>query len=108
MANPQSGKDQLQRIAHDAMLQRGLAPDFSAAALRETGAIARAAQESGPAIRDLRALAWASIDNDDSRDLDQLSVSEPLAGGAVQILGAIADAAALGKKECAIHGHAQA
>jgi len=108
MANPQSGKDQLQRIAHDAMLQRGLAPDFSAAALRETGAIARAAQESGPAIRDLRALAWASIDNDDSRDLDQLSVSEPLAGGAVKILVAIADVDALVKKDSAIDAHAHA
>ena len=35
-----------------------------------------------PASRDLRALPWASIDNDDSRDLDQLSVAEPLADGA--------------------------
>src|SRR5258708_24821704 len=108
MANPQSGKDQLQRIAHDAMLQRGLAPDFSAAALRETGAIARAAQESGPAIRDLRALAWASIDNDDSRDLDQLSVSEPLAGAAVKILDAIPGVAPPLNKDSAIDPHAPA
>jgi exoribonuclease II len=36
-------------------------------------------------IRDLRVLLWASIDNDDSRDLDQLSVAQLLSGGAVKI-----------------------
>ena len=44
-----------------------------------------------PEARDLRSLLWASIDNDSSRDLDQLSVAQALAGGAVKILVAIAD-----------------
>jgi len=39
----------------------------------------------------LRTLPWASIDNDDSGDLDQLSVAQPLGTGAVKILVAIAD-----------------
>src|SRR5512133_945263 len=101
-----TGRDQLQGIAHAAMLQRGLLPDFSAAVIAETDRITQAAAPSGAAIRDLRSLLWASIDNDDSRDLDQLSVAEPLAGGAVKILVAIADVDALVRKDGAIDGHA--
>jgi len=106
MATHPTGKAQLQSIAHAAMLQRGLLPDFSAAVVAETNHITQAAAPSDPAIRDLRALLWASIDNDDSRDLDQLSVAEPLAGGAVKILVAIADVDALVRKDSAIDGHA--
>src|ERR1700680_2916866 len=100
------GKDELQSIAHEAMLQRGLLPDFSPAVIAETNQITKAAAASGAAIRDLRGLLWASIDNDDSRDLDQLSVAEPVAGGVVKILVAIADVDALVKKDSAIDGHA--
>ena len=100
------GKDELKSIAHDAMLQRGLLPDFSPAVIAETNQITQAAAASGAAIRDLRGLLWASIDNDDSADLDQLSVAEPLADGAVKILVAIADVDALVKKDSAIDGHA--
>ena len=101
-----TGRAQLQGIAHAAMLQRGLLPEFSAAVVAETNQIARAAAPSGPAIRDLRGLLWASIDHDDSRDLDQLSVAEPLPGGSVKILVAIADVDALVRKDSAIDGHA--
>jgi exoribonuclease-2 len=101
-----TGKDELQSIAHEAMLQRGLLPDFSPAVIAETNQIMQPAPASGAAIRDLRGLLWASIDNDDSLDLDQLSVAEPVPGGAVKILVAIADVDALVKKDCAIDGHA--
>ena len=74
--------EQLRAIARDAMLQRGLQPDFCAAAQRQLDTIERAAAEQDPAIRDLRDLPWCSIDNDDSRDLDQLSVARAAAGGA--------------------------
>jgi len=103
---PGTGKDELQHIAHDAMLQRGLLPDFSPAVIAEANQLTQAAVATGGAIRDLRALLWASIDNDDSRDLDQLSVAQPEAGGAVKILVAIADVDALVKKGSAIDGHA--
>ena len=106
MAAPLSGTKELQAIAHDAMLQRGLLPDFSPAVLAETARVTRPATESGAAIRDLRALLWASIDNDDSRDLDQLSVAEPVSQDEVKILVAIADVDALVKKGSAIDGHA--
>jgi VacB/RNase II family 3'-5' exoribonuclease len=101
-----TGKDELQNIAREAMLQRGLLPDFSSAVIAETNQITQPVPASGAAIRDLRALLWASIDNDDSLDLDQLSVAEPGAGGAVKILVAIADVDALVKKDSAIDGHA--
>lgn len=103
---PSTGHDALQRIARDAMLQRGLLPDFSPAVVAETNQRTQAAAVSGAAIRDLRGLLWASIDNDDSRDLDQLSVVVPEAAGAVKILVAIADVDALVKKGSAIDGHA--
>ena len=100
------GKDDLNGIARDAMLKRGLLPDFSPAVIAETNQITQAAATSGDAIRDLRGLLWASIDNDDSADLDQLSVAEPVEDGAVKILVAIADVDALVKKDSAIDGHA--
>ena len=90
------------------MLQRGLLPDFSPAAVAETAAIAGAARATDGSVRDLRDLLWASIDNDDSRDLDQLSVARPLAGGAVRILVAIADVDAVVAHGSAIDGHARA
>src|SRR5665213_1426184 len=60
----------LKRIAHDAMIQYQLLPDFSPEVLAETAQLVQAASASDPAIRDMRTLLWASIDNDDSLDLD--------------------------------------
>jgi VacB/RNase II family 3'-5' exoribonuclease len=89
------------------MLDRGLLPDFSAAVRAEVGAIGRAANESGPSVRDLRDLLWASIDNDDSLDLDQLSVAMPLADGTTKLLVAVADVDAIVKVGSEIDGHAR-
>jgi len=90
------------------MTARGLLPDFSPAVLAQTQALGERVVETGPAIRDLRELAWASIDNDDTRDLDQLSVAEPLAGGAVKLLVAVTDVDATVVEGSAIDGHARA
>ena len=103
-----SGKQRatLRRIARRAMLERGLLPDFSQDALAELSAIrAPAAGDGG--VRDLRSFPWASIDSDDSRDLDQLTVAEKLPGGFVRVLVAIADVDALVGKGSAIDGHAR-
>ena len=89
------------------MLARGLLPDFSAAALEQAGTLRQAPIETGPSIHDLRGLLWASIDNDDSLDLDQLSVAEPLSAGAVKILVAIADVDSTVKAGSAIDEHAR-
>jgi len=102
-----STKNKLRRIARRAMLQRGLLPDFSPAVLADASASARALAEAGPSVRDLRGLLWASIDNDDSLDLDQLSVAQPLAGDEVKILVAVADVDATVKQRSATDGHAQ-
>ena len=98
----------LQGIAHRAMLERGLLPDFSAEALAELNRIQAPAARNGGQIRDLRDLLWASIDNDDFLDLDQLTVAEELPGDKVKILVAVADVDALVMNGSAIDGHAAA
>ena len=100
-------RDQLKVIAERAMVQRGLLPDFSPAVLAETDALVTAAAETNPSIRDLRGLLWCSIDNDDSRDLDQLSVAEERSGGMATILVAVSDVDAMVKVGSAIDGHAR-
>ncbi|MEO8360436.1 MAG: RNB domain-containing ribonuclease [Vicinamibacteria bacterium] len=99
--------NQLKSIAYRMMTERGLLPDFSPAALLETRALIDAPPVTDASVRDLRKLLWASIDNDTSRDLDQISVAEPMAGGVVKILVAIADVDALVKRHSAIDAHAE-
>jgi VacB/RNase II family 3'-5' exoribonuclease len=91
-------------IARRCMTERGLEPDFSPEAKAESAAITQPATTAD--ARDLRALLWCSIDNDDSRDLDQLSVAEELPAGRVRILVAVADVDALVHKGMALDKHA--
>src|SRR5581483_10685165 len=102
------GLKTLKAIAHRTMLEYGLEPDFSVAALKQLDATTQAVPESGPDVRDLRGMLWCSIDNDDSRDLDQLSVAEPLPDGTVKIYVSIADVDSLVKLRTALDEHAQA
>ena len=97
----------LQRIAHRAMIERGLLPDFSLHALAELDEIHGPATRATEPTRDLRHLIWCSIDNDDSRDLDQLTVAEAMPDDGVKVLVAIADVDALVKKGSAIDDHAR-
>src|SRR5471032_984679 len=109
--SPSPTRDRLAAIARNAMKDRGLLPDFSPAEIAELNAIAQACTatvpQSGDDIRDLRELPWASIDNDDSRDLDQLSVAGLTLSGAPAILVAVADVSALVKRDSAIDAHAR-
>ena len=96
----------LDEIAHQAMIDKGLLPDFDRAAERQLDEIhAPAREEEG--VRDLRDLPWCSIDNDDSRDLDQLTWAEDRGDGDTRILIAVADVDALVRKDTPIDRHAR-
>jgi len=102
-----SDRRDLKSIARRAMIERGLLPDFSAAAMAELARIQTVAADQHSNLRDLTGLLWASIDNDDSRDLDQLTVAEPCPDRSVKILVAIADVDGLVTKDSALDAHAK-
>ncbi len=90
------------------MLERGLEPEFPVKVNHQLAGIAGAAApgSDGP-VQNLTRLLWCSLDNDDSLDLDQLTVSDVLPGGKIKILVAIADVDALVKKDSPIDLHAE-
>jgi VacB/RNase II family 3'-5' exoribonuclease len=92
----------LRAFAHAAMVDNGFEPDFSESALRE----ARTAQSNADGVRDLRALPWTSIDNLESRDLDQVEASEDLGDGRIRVWIGIADVDALVARGSAVDNHA--
>ena len=87
------------------MIDAGFVPDIPPAALREADHL-RPAGANAPGIEDLRALAWSSIDNDESRDLDQIEVGERLANGRIRLRVGIADVDALVHMGSALDAHA--
>ncbi|HVR44941.1 MAG TPA: RNB domain-containing ribonuclease [Thermoanaerobaculia bacterium] len=97
----------LAEIARQAMLDRGLHPDLPREAAAELDRLAGPATPDDDSIRDLRKLPWISIDNDDSRDLDQLSTAERT-GERTSLLVAIADVDSLVPRDSALDRHARA
>jgi exoribonuclease-2 len=95
----------LRDLAHQAMIDKGLLPDFSPEVENELAQIHSFVIER-EGVTDLRHLLWCSIDNNDSRDLDQLSVAEKLDNGSARLLVAIADVDQMVKKSSAIDDHA--
>jgi len=102
----QSHRAHLRAIAIRAMRERGLESDFPHDALVQAAAIKAAPTTTEEPTRDLRQRLWCSIDNDDSRDLDQLSVAEDLAAADVRVLVAIADVDAAVAKRSPVDRHA--
>jgi exoribonuclease II len=98
----------LHQIAVEAMRSRGLLPAFAPQARQEAEAARHTSPEHNSSILDLRHLTWFSIDNDDTRDLDQLSVAEALAGGVTRLMVAVADVDVLVAPGGAVDGHAAA
>ncbi|HEX6098990.1 MAG TPA: RNB domain-containing ribonuclease [Thermoanaerobaculia bacterium] len=99
-------EDLLDGIAYDAMIERGLKPEFDQSVLDQLDDI-HAPARGGEDVKDLRALPWCSIDNDDSRDLDQLTWAEDRGDGDTRILIAVADVDALVRKGTPIDKHAR-
>lgn len=97
----------LYNIARKAMLEQNLLPDFSTEALAELERFQIPVVTQAESTRDMRNLLWCSIDNDDSRDLDQLTVAETLPNDKVKILVAVADVDSLIKNGTAIDEHAR-
>jgi exoribonuclease-2 len=100
-------RDLLVELAHQAMIDKGLAPDFDPSVKQQLTTLNAPSEDDDPSIRDLRDLLWCSIDNDDSRDLDQLTVAHDAGGGKVQLLVAVADVDGLVKKATPIDDHAK-
>lgn len=101
-----SQRARLRAIAARAMRDRGFAPDFPPEVEAQVARLSGPAHSTEEPTRDLRSLLWCSIDNDDSRDLDQLSVAEALPDGGVRVLVAVADVDALVPKGSPCDRHA--
>jgi exoribonuclease-2 len=105
-AHDQQHRALLESIARKALLAQGLLPDFSPAALAELDKIQSPAT-AADGVRDLTGMLWCSIDNDDSLDLDQLTVAQAMPDGKTKILVAVADVDSLVKKGSALDDHAK-
>ncbi len=99
-------REELARIAVGMMIIRGLEPEFSFSVRDQLNQIDGPAMRNDADILDLRSLPWCSIDNDDSKDLDQLTVTKKTDGGGWNLLVAIADVDALVAKDTPIDEHA--
>jgi exoribonuclease-2 len=94
--------------AHAAMIEHGFQPDFPAGADKELDAIqAHPEPPAVPGIQDLRSLLWSSIDNDTSKDLDQIEWAEQLPDGRIRVLIGVADVDARVIRGTIIDGHAK-
>jgi exoribonuclease-2 len=89
-------------IARREMIDRGFRPDLPSEVTRQAESLAAAPAQD---LRDLTALAWSSIDNDDSRDLDQIEWAERVAGG-IRVLVGVADVDSAVAKDTPLDRHA--
>ena len=78
--------------AHADMVEHGFQPDFPKGTDTELARIkAQPAVPAAPGAKDLRNLLWSSIDNDTSKDLDQIEWAEQLPDGRIRVLIGVAD-----------------
>ncbi len=108
MSSSQPFHFNLVAAAHATMIEHGFQPEFPAGTDKELAAIqAHPAPPSVPGAQDLRSLLWSSIDNDTSKDLDQIEWAEQLPDGHIRVLVGVADVDARVHKGAIIDGHAQ-
>lgn len=108
MHNISPSRVDLQAIAKEVMRLHGFEPDFPSAVQQQLAELRAKPPQvvTGVSVRDLRDRLWSSIDNDTSRDLDQIEVAERLPTGDVKVLVGIADVDAFVPKASAIDQHA--
>ncbi len=108
MQNANPSHLDLQAIAKQVMQQRGFQPDFPPEVPKQLAELKAHPPQiaAGGDVRDLRSLLWSSIDNDTSRDLDQIEVAERLPNGNVKVMVGIADVDAFVPKGTPIDLHA--
>jgi exoribonuclease-2 len=106
--NPAPTHLDLKATAKQVMVAHGFRPDFPPEVPQQLAAIRQhpPSLATTNAVRDLRTLLWSSIDNDTSKDLDQIEVAQQLPGGNAKIMIAIADVDAFVPKGSAIDQHA--
>jgi exoribonuclease R len=98
----------LAEAALDEMHEAGFKPEFGEGVAEQVAEIVQklAVLKPEAGLEDLRALGWSSIDNDTSRDLDQIEVADRVEGG-IQLRVAIGDVAASVAQGSPIDKHAQ-
>src|SRR5579884_831506 len=108
MTHSDSSHFNLQAAARQLMLENGFEPDFPPAALQQLAQIKSHPPQAlaSANIRDLRNLLWSSIDNDTSRDLDQIEYAEKLTDGTTKVMVGIADVDSFVPKDSPIDAHA--
>jgi VacB/RNase II family 3'-5' exoribonuclease len=108
MPNPHPPHIDLLTVAKEVMRQHGFDPDFAPAIQRQLADLRVHPPQiaAGKDVRDLRNLLWSSLDNDTSRDLDQIEAAERLPNGDVKVLVGIADVDAFVPKLTDIDQHA--
>ena len=98
----------LQATAKEIMQRYGFEPDFPPQVPQQLADLKAHPPQiaAGGDVRDLRNLLWSSIDNDTSRDLDQIEVAERASNGDVKVMIGIADVDAFVAKQTPIDQHA--
>ena len=99
--------ESLRSAAEAAMREHGFEPEFSAAVIREVRALEEPADHPQPPdVRDMRGALWSSIDNRESRDLDQIEVAERVSDDSIRVCIGVADVDALVPVGSAADDHA--
>ncbi len=107
MNNPNPSHFDLQAAAKQLMLQNGFEPEFPPAVAQQLAEIKSKPPQTAPGnVQDLRKLLWSSIDNDTSRDLDQIEYAEKLPDGTTKVMVGIADVDSFVPKGSPIDLHA--
>src|ERR1700757_1080469 len=106
MQDPNPSHLDLQDTAREIMQQHGFQPEFPAEVQAQLLSLGKQPTSAPPDVRDMRSLLWSSIDNDTSRDLDQIEVAERGSNGEVKVMIGIAEIDALVPKLTPIDQHA--